>query len=130
MEQPAQARNESPRWGRWALAVAAGGALLGWAFRDLEVGSTLEVLGGAHLGWLVAALGLDLFVIYNRSLKWRCLLPEAASLRQSDVFRATAIGIMLNNVLPIRLDEPFRAFLLSRKSGIPAATVFGTIVLE
>jgi len=124
-----------PRWrpsgnARWILAAMAAVALLAWAFRDVDPASTAVVLGRARPGWLAAALALDLLVIFSRSLKWRCLLPAGSGLRQSSVFSATAIGIMLNGISPVRLDEAFRALFLSRRTGLPAATVLGTIVLE
>lgn len=63
-----------------------------------------------------------------RSLVWRSLLQEKASFWL--VFRAVNQGYLLNNLLPFRLGEFGRAFLLSRKAGIRLFFVLSTIVLE
>ncbi len=51
-----------------------------------------------------------------RTALWRCLLQEKATYGQ--VFFTISEGYLLNNVLPFRLGEVGRAFLLSRKAGL------------
>lgn len=74
------------------------------------------------------AVLLSLVWLAVRSLVWRSLLQERASFWL--VFRAINQGYLLNNLLPFRLGELGRAFLLSRKAGMRLFFVLSTIVLE
>jgi hypothetical protein len=59
---------------------------------------------------------------------WRTLLQEKA--RFSDVFWTLNEGYLISNLLPFRLGEIARAFILSRKAPISFWEVLSTIVLE
>lgn len=63
-----------------------------------------------------------------RGLVWRTLLQEKASYRA--VFLTLTEGYLLNNILPFRLGEVGRAFLLSRKSSLSFWEIVPTIVIE
>ena len=63
-----------------------------------------------------------------RTLAWRTLLQEKATFSQ--VFLTLNEGYLLNNVLPFRLGEVGRAFLLGRKANIPFFEVLSTILIE
>ncbi len=66
--------------------------------------------------------------LFVRSLVWRTLLKEQASLSQ--VFFTINEGYLLNNILPFRLGEVGRAFLLGRKANLAFFNVFSTIIIE
>jgi hypothetical protein len=63
-----------------------------------------------------------------RSQVWRTLLQEKASFGQ--VFMTINEGYLINNVLPLRLGEVARAYLLSRKAGLSFWEVFPTVLIE
>lgn len=69
------------------------------------------------LGWLTV-----------RGIFWRTLLRDKASFKQ--VFLTTNEGYLINNVLPLRLGEVARAFLLSQKANLGFLEVFSTIIIE
>lgn len=71
---------------------------------------------------LVYTIGLGL-----RAMAWRSLLKEEVSYR--NVFLVLNAGYLLNNVLPFRLGELGRAFILGRK-GLGFWRVFTTILIE
>jgi len=84
--------------------------------------------------WLVATgFIFTLIWLLVRTMYWRTLLREKASYR--DMFFAINEGYLLNNLLPFRLGELGRAFLLGRKpdpDGKPIGfwTVFSSILIE
>ncbi len=82
----------------------------------------------ADYGLIALAILLSLVWLAVRSLVWRSLLQERASFWL--VFRAVNQGYLLNNLLPFRLGELGRAFLLSRKAQMRLFFVLSTIVLE
>lgn len=63
-----------------------------------------------------------------RALFWRALLRERAGLGQ--VFITLGEGYLINNLLPFRVGEVARAFLLGRKAGLGFWQVFSTILIE
>ncbi|MFZ5810086.1 MAG: lysylphosphatidylglycerol synthase transmembrane domain-containing protein [Chloroflexota bacterium] len=87
-----------------------------------------QALKLANYGLVAAALVLTLVWLGVRSVYWRTLLQEKASHLQ--VFFTVNEGYLLNNLLPFRLGELGRAFLLSRKASQPFFFVLSTIVLE
>lgn len=76
---------------------------------------------------MVGAVLMLLWLIV-RSIYWRTLLQEKASLTQ--VFFAINEGYLLNNVLPFRLGEIGRALILSFKASLRFMFVFSTILIE
>lgn len=80
--------------------------------------------------FLLLAVFLPISVLWLllRALVWRTLLRGAA--KYGAVFSSMNEGYLLNNFLPFRLGEVGRAFLLSRKSGLPFTGILSTIVIE
>jgi uncharacterized protein (TIRG00374 family) len=79
--------------------------------------------------WLIL-LALPMMVIWLmvRGIVWRTLLRRRASYR--DVFWTLCEGYLLNTVLPFRLGEVGRAFLLGRKAKLGFMDVLSTIIIE
>jgi glycosyltransferase 2 family protein len=91
--------------------------LLGWTLRDVRPEELLQQLRGANLGLLVLAALVATAIFPLRALRWVVLLePIAPRLRFMDAWRAVAIGMMINNVLPARAGEFARAYALSRET--------------
>ncbi len=81
-------------------------------FVDLH--AMLEAIRHANYGLLAIALATGFIWMAVRAQVWRTLLRNRAS--YGDVFWTVGEGYLLNNLLPFRLGELGRAFLLSRKS--------------
>jgi uncharacterized protein (TIRG00374 family) len=79
----------------------------------------------------LVALGILITLVWLaiRGVVWRTLLREKAAYR--DVFMAVNEGYLINNLLPFRLGEVGRSYLLSRKSSpLDFWQVLSTIVIE
>lgn len=104
-----------------AIAVAA---IL--YFVDLK--RLLSALQQADYRYIALFFAISVFWLAVRGLVWRTLLQEQASFSQ--VFLTLNEGYLLNNILPFRLGELGRAFLLSKKAGLGFLQVFSTILIE
>ncbi len=82
----------------------------------------------ADYRFIAIALILTLIWLMVRGKAWRTLLQEKAS--QRDVFLTLNEGYLLNNILPFRLGEVGRAFLLGRKAGLDFWYVLSSILIE
>lgn len=66
-----------------------------------------------------------------RARRWRPILdPVAPNLPFGPLWRSTAIGMMMNNVLPARAGEVARAYALTREAGVPFATTLASLAVD
>jgi hypothetical protein len=114
------------------LAVGVGVSLvcLWLAIRGRELGTVGRALAGAGYIWLIPALALYFAGVWLRSLRWRHLLLPIADLPAARLFAIVVIGYAANDVLPARLGEVVRCYILRRRYGIPTSTALGTVLLE
>jgi len=65
-----------------------------------------------------------------RALRWKYLLEPVKEISFPPLFSAVMIGYMGNNVLPVRLGEFLRAYVIGRSTDISKSAGFATIVVE
>ena len=85
----------------------------------LQLADYRLVLGGMFISLTWLAI---------RAVVWRTLLKEKPTFSQS--FFTLAEGYLISNLLPFRLGELARTFLMSEKASLPFFEVFSTIVIE
>lgn len=89
-------------------------ALLYWVLRDVSPSMVWTELSRSD-PWLFFWATAGATVIFPiRALRWRVILePVAPEIPFGPLWRATAIGMMINNVLPARAGEIARAYALT-----------------
>lgn len=87
-----------------------------------------ESLRFAEYRYFIPSILVFLLAIVTRTMAWRILLDRDATPAQA--FFALNEGYLLNNLLPFRLGEFGRGFLLSRTAGIGFLRVLSTILIE
>ena len=116
---------------RTLLGIALSAALLYWAFRDIHFGEVRRELASANLLLFMAAAGIATLTFPIRAMRWQVILePVEANIPFGPLWRATAIGMMINNVAPARLGEPARAYALSRETRVPFTTAFASLAVD
>ena len=102
---------------RAALGFALSAGLLWWTFKDIPFAEVRSGLAHANLGLFVLAAAVATSIFPLRAIRWRVILdPVAPRLPFIELWRATAVGMMVNNVLPARAGEVARAFALTRET--------------
>lgn len=96
-------------------------------FRYFDWRDVMQSLRQAEWGVFSLVLPIYLISYLLRAMAWRTILKEAASFQQ--VFLTMNVGYLLNNILPFRLGELGRAFLLGRDS-LGFWRVFSSILIE
>lgn len=107
-------------------------ALLAWVLRDVSPAAVWAELSRAD-PWLFFWSTVAATVIFPvRALRWRVILePVAPDVPFGPLWRATAIGMMINNVLPARAGEVARAFALTREvPKVPFSTSVASLVVD
>jgi uncharacterized protein (TIRG00374 family) len=68
--------------------------------------------------------------VWLRSLRWHYLLKPVKSLSANQLFPVVVIGYMANDVLPARIGELVRAYVLGEREGVSKSATLGTILAE
>lgn len=100
------------------------------ALRGIQWDVLWEVLKKTRFEYLIPAVVFTLFGHYFRAYRWKFMLLPIKPIATRNLFSATAIGFMANNLLPARLGELVRAYVLGRRERISRTASFATIVYE
>jgi glycosyltransferase 2 family protein len=87
-------------------------------------------LTNANPVYIVPAIGIYFVGVWLRAWRWQLLMSPFAHVPTGRLFRIILIGFAVNNVLPLRLGEIVRTFLLRRSHGIPIASTLATVLIE
>lgn len=99
-------------------------------FRKIDFVKLVEVLKGLDSGYLFAALILIFISYLLRAVRWHYLLLPQKKAAPWNLVSATMICYMANNLLPARLGEFIRAYVLADKEKLEPSSVFATLVLD
>ena len=107
--------------------------LLALTFRTLGVnlGDTVDLILDANVGLLVLA-----FVVYYatfpiRAFRWRYILAKVGTrVRFLDALEILYISWFVNCLVPAKLGDLYRAYLLKAHNGASASRTVGTIFIE
>lgn len=116
-------------WRLWlGLLISLG--FIALAVRGQDLGRVRAALGAADYRYLPLALVLYFAGVLLRALRWRYLLAPVRPLRARDLFPIVVIGYMANNILPWRIGEVVRSYVLRVREGVPTTASLATIAVE
>jgi glycosyltransferase 2 family protein len=110
------------------LLVTAGIIWLGLSRINLP--HTLAAFTVVRVGYVFAGGALVVVVIAILAVRWHVLLPRNPDVPIRFVFCYLMIGYMVNAIVPLRLGDLVRAYLLGRRHGIAVSTTLSTVVVE
>lgn len=120
----------SQRW-RLIIGILVSLFFLAWAAREVgSFGPVVASLGQADYLFLLPALAVYFVGVWLRAVRWHFLLQPVKPIASRRLFPVVVIGYMANDVLPARLGELVRAYILGEQEDVPKTTVIGTIVVE
>lgn len=104
--------------------------LMAFFLRNANLGRVWSEVLGVRWDLLLAGVVLTLLAYLFRVERWRHLLRPIGNPRFSSALRATVIGFAANALLPGRVGEVVRPFILARREHLSATATFATIVIE
>lgn len=113
-----------------AAGIAVSAVCVWWSMRGVSVAEVARELRGASLPGFVAVMAVTLLGFLIRSVRWRYFVNVGRPLALRSLFSATMIGFMANNLLPFRLGEFVRPWVLARREGLSKTTLLATVVVE
>lgn len=114
------------------LGIALSAVLLWWTLHDIDFVAVWRVLRVSN-GWLWLASTATATAIFPvRARRWRTILdPVAPRLPFAPLWRATAIGMMVNNVAPARAGELARGVVLVReRPDVPFGAALASLAVD
>lgn len=130
------------RFFRWEtlLSFAIALVILVLAIRGLRIDpeAILANIRQANLWWFLAGVAIWIGVIFARAARWRWLLLTAGIDKEHGYEIPGVVGIteivwlawFVNCVVPAKLGDAYRCWLLKQESGAPFSSSLGTIVTE
>lgn len=98
---------------RGFLGVVISVALLWWTLRGESFGDIWNVLRTSNVSLFLLGAGLATLAFPIRAWRWHYILePSAGKIPFGPLWRATAIGFMVNNVALARAGELARAYVI------------------
>jgi uncharacterized protein (TIRG00374 family) len=82
--------------------------------------------------YLLAFLSLPVYfaAAWFRTLRWKYLLRPLANVSTARLYPVVIIGFMANNLIPARVGELVRAYILRERERVSMAASLGTIVVD
>ena len=112
------------------LGFAVSAVFLFFALRGQDFGAIREAFSQVTYWYLVPALLLYFTGVMVRAYRWSVLLRPVEKVRARELVGINAVGLMANNVLPLRTGEFVRAYALSQKTSVSKSTGLATIAVE
>jgi len=111
-----------------SLIVAA--VFLFLAFRHVPVADLGTALARFDLRWLLPAFAISFTLQIFRAWRWQLELRPLARIGLGRLWVVTSVAYMAINLLPARLGEVVRPWLLSRRAPVTMSNVVGNLVIE
>lgn len=115
---------------RIILGFAVSAVFLYFALRGQDYGAIRDAFSQVTYWYLIPALLLYFTGIVVRAYRWSVLLRPVERVGTRQLVGINAVGLMANNVLPLRTGEFVRAYALSQKTNISKSTGLATIAVE
>jgi len=99
-------------------------------FRKIDFNQLWAALVAVDFRYILLAVVCTFVSYFLRAVRWHYLLIPEKRIPLSSLYPATIIGYMANNVLPARLGEFVRAYVLAQREGLQTPTVFASLVID
>ncbi len=123
------ARRKIPRWVPQVLGYALSAGCLVWVFRTYSM-ADLRQLGTLEWKWVALGVAFDLSVYLCHAWRWILLYRPVDRLPYWGTVQAIYIGLFANEVLPLRVGELIRCYLVAHWNDQLISVVFASAAIE
>ncbi len=118
------------RRAQYVVGFVLGVVLVGWFLRRADLTQVAVLIRGADARFVGLACLTVGFTSLQRAWRWRRLLGSLGSFRITDLWATIAMGWTVSVLLPGRLGEIARPWLLAQRTPVDASAALGSVVLE
>lgn len=120
----------SLQWVKLALGYSLAAAGLIWVLRDFELGRLRSLVVNLSWRWIALAVVCDVMSYVCQGARWRLLLKPVGEVSTLRATQAIYAGLFTNEILPMRVGEMVRAYLISRWTAARFVAVIPSMVIE
>ncbi len=115
---------------RLLVSLALSGFFLWLAFRKVDMHAVMGALRRVHVGYIALYVVALVAVQVFRAIRWDVLVRPFARLTPRAVWRISNVGNMLIMLLPLRLGELARPYLMKKQVGASFTSTMGAVTVE
>jgi len=120
----------SKKYIRSLIGILFSAFFLWLALRGIQWQDAVNAFKQTRYLYIIPALVVYFLALWVRAYRWTFLMPENVSIKTKEAFPLFIIGCFANNVLPLRLGDLYRAYLLGRKKNISVSASFACIFTD
>jgi uncharacterized protein (TIRG00374 family) len=98
--------------------------------RGIDFSELAKSFNSANYLYFIPTIIITLLALYIRSYRWGIILQPLIKYDQWPLFVITSLGYMAISLLPARLGEFTRPYLIKKRNGIRMSSTFATIIVE
>ena len=103
---------------------------LAWVLHGYQFNELLPAIRTLDWGWVTIAVLSDLSVYVVHGWRWNTLLEPVARLRLTRTVQAIYIGLFANEILPLRVGEVIRCYLLAHWNNLNLSVTLASVGVE
>ena len=101
-----------------------------WVFHNIHFGHFLQSTKTIAWAWVPLAVFFDILSYYMQGVRWQMLLRPLGSLSSVRTTQAIYVGLFTNEIVPLRVGELVRLFLVSRWLSVKFESVIPSLIVE
>jgi glycosyltransferase 2 family protein len=123
-------RRWMPSWLPQVLGYAISAACLFWVLHNYNLSELTAAIRALDWKWVALSVVADLSVYLAHAWRWNVLLGPVVRLRYWRTVQSIYIGLFANEVLPLRVGELIRCYLLAHWSDFRISLSFASAAVE
>ena len=105
-------------------------SLVAWFLRHANIADVWTQVRHARMDLLILGFIFVMATYWARAVRWQYLLAPVGHTKFRTVFRTTVIGFAALAILPARVGDVLRPYLLARREGLATTATMATVVME
>ncbi|HEY7338194.1 MAG TPA: lysylphosphatidylglycerol synthase transmembrane domain-containing protein [Bryobacteraceae bacterium] len=101
-----------------------------WTLRDAKLGDFKDDLASMNWKWVALAVVANLTVYLLYAVRWNLVLRPVARIGFWQTVRAVFVGLFGNELLPLKVGELLRCYLLSLRTELPFSVSLSSVLIE
>jgi glycosyltransferase 2 family protein len=106
------------------------GAGLIWVFHDIHLKEFLQHVSNINWLWISAGVIMDIVSYIFQGWRWKFLLKPVGRVSLAHTTQAVYVGLFTNEIMPMRLGELIRGYLVSRMMEVGFMSILPSMIVE
>ena len=113
-----------------AIGIGISIVLIWLVFKGTNWNEFIKAIQNINYFVLIAAMIILISSVWIRAIRWRILISKVGNVSTNDLYKVTMVGFMGNNILPFKMGELLRAYVISKKQNIIFLGALTSLMVE